>query len=356
MEALRACCLLVAFATQCQSTKVDQLARASVQSQVQLSGQVSPEEEACKQPLSSSGKTSEDEPEPAVVQTAAPGERVRMTPFESMEYQLFLPENWKGGQSADMYPVVVFLHGYGDGKFSVMNSQSLPRLLAKDQSTVFDTRKCWCLESDYKKVTAMREAQNEQAFLDEQEDLASPLADCDFASTFQAIVVMPQGWLPDGSPGWTDQRLEKVERLTRHVMQTYRGDPSRVTLSGQSMGGAGAWKFASLRPDLWAAVNVICAPTGHVEDIAEKLSGRAVWVVGWTGDGEAGNDEVVQALKQRSQGSVRYTRYTKAPPPPDPQYRDMLNHASYDLIYRDPRLWTWAFEQRNPEAPASWNL
>ena len=44
--------------------------------------------------------------------------------------------------------------------------------------------------------------------------------------------------------------------------------------------------------------------------------------------------------------SVRYTRYDKAPGPPDPLYRSMLNHASYDLIYRDPRLWEWAFAKR----------
>ena len=52
--------------------------------------------------------------------------------------------------------------------------------------------------------------------------------------------------------------------------------------------------------------------------------------------------------------SVRYTRYDKAPGPPDPLYRSMLNHASYDLIYRDPRLWEWAFAKRNLQGEEAW--
>jgi len=77
-------------------------------------------------------------------------------------------------------------------------------------------------------------------------------------------------------------------------------------------------------------------------------------VIGWTGDGEWGNDDVVEALKQRHSGSVRYTRYIRAPAPPDPQYRAMAHHASYDLIYRDPRLWDWSFTKHRPDAASEW--
>lgn len=56
------------------------------------------------------------------------------------------------------------------------------------------------------------------------------------------------------------------------------------------------------------------------------------------GDGESGNDALVVALKQRRAGSVRYTRYIKAPAPPDPKYRDMLNHAS---LRPSCLLWIW---------------
>jgi hypothetical protein len=34
----------------------------------------------------------------------------------------------------------------------------------------------------------------------------------------------------------------------------------------------------------------------------------------------------------------------------------MKNHASYDLAYRDPRLWTWALAQANPKGKAEWGV
>lgn len=312
------------------------------------------ETKACQEPLPQSGcRSSENEEEPPV-EEAMPGRRVRMPAYEGMEYQLFLPSAWKAS-GTDTFPVVVFLHGAGDGKFSVMNSQSLPRLLRKDQSTCFDSRTCWCLDQEYSKVTAMREApaDNSAPFLNEEEDLKSPLADCDFADTFGAIVVMPQGFLPGSFTGWTKAKLSKVQGLVRSLMRKYRGDPERVTLTGQSAGGRGAWSFAASNPKLWAAVNIICMPASS--SIANQLEGLPVWVVGWTGDGRHGNDDVVSALKRRKRGSVRYTRYIKAPGPPDPLYRRMYNHASYDLIYRDPRLWQWAFSQRNEVGASEWH-
>lgn len=147
---------------------------------------------ACEEPLPDIDKTSEEDEEPKVG-VASPGLRVRMPAYQGMEYQLFLPAKW---ENSSRYPVVVFLHGHGDGKFSVMNSQSLPRLLARDQSTVFDTRTCWCLDSTFVHATAMREsgAHSKLPFLDEKEDLNSPMADCDFADTFSAVVIMPQDY------------------------------------------------------------------------------------------------------------------------------------------------------------------
>jgi len=284
------------------------------------------EAHACSEPLRDSQMSSEDEPEPPISSSVVSGTRVRMPPFHTpedksshlMEYQLFLPKDWKAMGSIT-YPVVVFLHGSGDGHFSVMNSQSLPRLLTENQSTAFDPRRCWCLDAEYAKAEAMKEAppSSSAPFLDEVEALRSPMADCDFASTFNAIVVMPQGWLPEKWTGWNSHRLKSVEKLTKHVIDKYRGDPSRVVLTGQSAGGAGAWHFASTRPGLWSAINVICAPWSPA--VAQALEGKAIWVVGNEFDGIGGNDAVVTALKLRQEGETRYTRYLKHTCPPPTQ-------------------------------------
>lgn len=329
---------------------------------------------ACHQPLPAL-PTTVDSTEPSVRAAALPGVRVSMPPFGysnsacalpplndgscPLPYQLFLPASWTP-DGDEAYPVVVFLHGSGDGIFSVMNSQSLPRLLAKDQSTSFDDRECWCLEPEYVKAEAMRESASQEPFIAEVEELRSPMADCSFASRFPAIVVMPQGWLPQHHTGWGPELLSGVERLTQSVIREYRGDPERVALTGQSAGGTGAAQFAASRAGLWSAVSIICAPwVGRQLTVSSgALDGKPIWIVGYTGDGERGNDEIVSALKRRPNGTqlTRYTRYVKAPGPPDPQYRFMLNHASYDLIYRDPRLWKWMWRMRNPSGHVEWQI
>ena len=55
-----------------------------------------------------------------------------------------------------------------------------------------------CLQPEFADAAAMKEAppSDPRPFIDEVEKLRSPMADCDFASSFGAIVVMPQGWLP----------------------------------------------------------------------------------------------------------------------------------------------------------------
>merc|ERR1712070_277910 len=136
-------------------------------------------------------------------------------------------------------------------------------------------------------------------------------------------------------------------------MSKFHGDASQIMLVGQSAGGMGAYEFATLRPRLWSAVGIICAPwvwQRAVRTGVKGLEGLPIWVVGWAGDGRQGNDDFVTALKmQRRLGLniTRYTRYIKAPGPPDPLYSSMLNHASYDLILRDPRFWDWMLHQHN---------
>eukprot|EP00933_Yihiella_yeosuensis_P041862 TRINITY_DN36268_c0_g1_i2.p1 TRINITY_DN36268_c0_g1~~TRINITY_DN36268_c0_g1_i2.p1 ORF type:complete len:236 (+),score=42.83 TRINITY_DN36268_c0_g1_i2:194-901(+) len=187
------------------------------------------EAEACSQTYHESNCSCLDGPEPKISQ-AAPGMRVRMEPFQGMDYQLFLPARWVP-EGLDTYPMVVFLHGEDNSSFSVMNSQSLLRLLARNQSTCFDSRSCWCLDKAYSRATAKREAppNSTQAFLEEDEDRRSPMADCDFAQTFPGIAVLPQGL--SNNTGWTEERLRQVAALSAYLLKRFRGDPERVTLN-----------------------------------------------------------------------------------------------------------------------------
>lgn len=65
---------------------------------------------------------------------------------------------------------------------------------------------------------------------------------------------------------------------TLHLYVT-GGDSSRVYLVGQSMGGHGAWTFASQQRSLFAAVLVVCGYTngeGEEEAVAARLVDQAL--------------------------------------------------------------------------------
>ena len=88
-----------------------------------------------------------------------------------------------------------------------MNSQSLPRLLSRDQSTAFDPRKSWEFDFDGRHY-----------------------ANASFADELGFVVVMPQGWDGNMRPGWSRPRLERVRaaRLAPWAEQlTAAADPER---------------------------------------------------------------------------------------------------------------------------------
>ena len=61
---------------------------------------------------------------------------------------------------------------------------------------------------------------------------------------------------------------------------------------------------------------------------------------------ELGDGAVAAMNRAGRREPARYTRYRRAPPPPDPQYNDMVGHASYDLAFRDASLYAWLANQR----------
>jgi len=137
------------------------------------------------------------------------------------------------------------------------------------------------------------------------------------------------------------------------VTTDLRGDPTRVYLTGQSMGGHGAWTFAAQQPRFFAAVAVVCGyaqGSEQEEEIARRLarghSSTAVCVYHSADDSVipvSAADGMVKALAAAAaQGSeVRYVRYQHAPGPPISEYSALVGHGSYEIAYRDAALYEW---------------
>jgi predicted peptidase len=150
--------------------------------------------------------------------------------------------------------------------------------------------------------------------------------------TFPAIVIIPQaerrGWQAGGA------NAKRALAMLADVTKEYKTDPSRVYLTGLSMGGYGTWSVAAAHPDKWAAIVPVCG--GGDPKWAEKIKDIPCW--DFHGDKDpavpvARSREMIAALKAAG-GHPKYTEYPG------------VGHNSWDKAYNTDALWTWLFEQK----------
>jgi len=154
---------------------------------------------------------------------------------------------------------------------------------------------------------------------------------------FPALVVMPQcpvstTWSssenPEGAPA-----SEHIDAAIAHVTQNYTVDPDRVTLTGLSMGGYGAFRYGAENADRFAAFMAVCG--GGRTDDAQALAARPMRVY------HGGADTVVKPEQSRRMveairsagGDVAYTEY------------EGVGHNSWDRAYGDPDAIAWLLRQ-----------
>jgi len=128
---------------------------------------------------------------------------------------------------------------------------------------------------------------------------------------------------------------ELLEALDSVVKET-SADPSRIYVTGQSMGGIGTWGLIAKHADRFAAAVPVCGI--WQPDDAAKMSGVAIWA--FHGDMDptvpvAGSRDMIAALK-------------KAGVSPEPKYSELagVGHGSWGPAYANPELWEWLFAQR----------
>jgi predicted peptidase len=112
-------------------------------------------------------------------------------------------------------------------------------------------------------------------------------------------------------------------------------DPSRIYVTGRSMGGFGTWDAIARRPDLFAAAIPIAG--GGDSARAKDWVDLPIWTIASDGDKTcpvSGTRVVVEALKQAG-GNITYTEHpTKS-------------HGEICQAWADiPELHDWLFAQR----------
>ena len=171
------------------------------------------------------------------------------------------------------------------------------------------------------------------------------------ATRYPAIAVFPQA-PPDSQ--WVGTPADMAVAALQQTMREFHVDPSRVYLTGLSMGGHGTWYVAYRHPELFAAIVPICGwvrdfpqfrgsvpvVPGDSVSIMPNLVQRLGKVPIWIFHGEVdqvvnvnGSREPAAALKAAS-ADVRYSELLG------------LNHNSWDAAYASDEFTRWLFAQQ----------
>jgi predicted peptidase len=146
------------------------------------------------------------------------------------------------------------------------------------------------------------------------------------------IVVSPQCRKGE----WWDPNL--LLALLDEIMATHSVDPTRVYLTGMSMGGYAAWELGAAFPERFAALAPVCgggsfltAYRSHVEKRA-ALRALGIWAFHGAKDETVPlieSERMIAVMKRFDVADVRFTVYPDA------------RHDSWTETYANPDLYTW---------------
>ncbi len=178
-------------------------------------------------------------------------------------YRLFIPRSSKPSES---YPLLVWLHGYGERGLDNRKSLRWLELVLNDPKHV------------------------------------------EWYRFFILATQSPDGYWSRSAAASPDDMLTITVAILRKTMHEYPVDQDRVYLSGVSGGGSACWEMAMRYPELFAAVVPMGSGGGNVSR-ASKLVNIPIWAFHNLNDREAPPDRVKQmvaAVKQAG-GNVHLT-------------------------------------------------
>ncbi len=210
-------------------------------------------------------------------------------PELNVQYLLYLPQG-HGEQPEKRWPLILFLHGAGErGKdLNLVKKHGPPKLLEQG-------------------------------------------AKMDF------IVVSPQ--CPKGTV-WNDEVLIS---LLNQVVKERRADPSRLYLTGLSMGGYGTWSLGLTYCDRFAAIAPVCGGGDFIKAFnAGDAKGAALKSLGvWAFHGAkdpvvplAESERMVATLKKFGHPGPKLTVYPEA------------RHDSWSETYTNQELYKWFLQHQ----------
>ncbi|NBV23063.1 MAG: phospholipase [Proteobacteria bacterium] len=231
--------------------------------------------------------------------------QTQLTRKVELGYLLYLPPGYDANPTKK-WPLILFLHGSGErgSNLAAVSVHGPPKLVKKSPPV----------------------PKNETAEAKKNREAATKLA----AENF--IIVSPQ--CPDEERWEADALLALLDS----VQKSQRVDPTRVYLTGLSMGGYGSWDLLAVAPERFAAIAPICGG-GETIDLllaakkkSSALKSLPVWAFHGAKDSVvplAESERMVNLLKKIGVKDVQLTVYPEA------------NHDSWTETYNNPKLYEW---------------
>lgn len=167
------------------------------------------------------------------------------------------------------------------------------------------------------------------------------------ASRWPALVVCPQ--VPE-EENWQGQAGDVALAALDATLAEFHTDPSRVVLTGLSMGGMGTWHLGQQHPERFAALVPVCGFVAGVlrypallpgsadpyAELAARVSSLPVWIV----HGDA--DTVVPVEESRKMAAALTALGA------DVHYTELsgVGHNAWDAAYGLPEINAWILAQR----------
>lgn len=204
------------------------------------------------------------------------------------QYVVFLPANYSAAQK---YPMIVFLHGVGEGGTNVR-----------------------------KPITV-----GLGPFVAER------------ATSFDFICIFPQS----DSGGWDADSADAANAIAaiEDTCRAYSVDRDRISLTGLSTGGYGTWAIGARYSTYFSALVPMCANSAYTAN-SETLAKMPIWAFE-----NAADPFVIPFSTQASVGAVRSAggnvKHTVYPFP---------GHDCWDVAYANGEIFEWLKQQRRGSA------
>ena len=226
-------------------------------------------------------------------------------------YQVYVPPNWS---TSVQWPVILFLHGaggYGSDGATQMKEGLAPAILRHPER-------------------------------------------------FPAIAIFPQS-PANGTPGWQEIGGRIALAALDKTMVEFGGDKSRVTLTGLSIGGNGAWFLAYQHPERFAGLLVVCGFVSErmgsmypilypslitdMEDPSAAVAQKLAHIPTWIFHGDA--DHTVPVEHSRRMATALRTLGASV------QYTELagVDHNAWDFTYDRPDVASWLLHQKLTPTP-----